>query len=82
MGIGIETTNSRKTACPDASFRSVCYALMIEEISDREIHSKRKTYTPVAFGSKNLSPAPLKLSFYSRDILAIYMAILEFAHML
>ena len=37
----------------DASFRSASYALMIENIPDQKIQSKRKTYAPVAFGSKN-----------------------------
>ena len=66
----------------DASFRSAGYALMIEDNPDQKIQSKRKTYAPVAFGSKFLSPAQLKMSKYSKDLLAIYMAFLEFAHIL
>ena len=66
----------------DASFRSVGYALMIEDNPDQKIQSKRKTYAPVAFGSKIFSPAQLKLSIYSKEFLAIYMAFLEFAHIL
>ena len=66
----------------DASFRSAGYALMIEDNPDQKIQSKRKTYAPVAFGSKIFSPAQLKMSFYSKEILAIYMAFLEFAHFL
>ena len=57
-------------------------ALMIENNPDRRTQSKRKTYAPVAFGSKNFSPAQLKISIYSQEFLAIYMAILEFAHIL
>ena len=63
----------------DASFRSVGYALMIEDNPDRKIQSKRKTYAPVAFGSKIFSPAQLKMSIYSKDFLAIYMVLLDFA---
>ena len=37
----------------DASFRSAGYALKIEDNPDQKIQSKRKTYAPVAFGSKN-----------------------------
>ena len=37
----------------DTSFKSAGYALMIEDNPDQEIQSKRKTYAPVAFGSKN-----------------------------
>ena len=66
----------------DASFRSAGYALMIENNPDQKIPSKRKTYTPVAFGSIILSPAQLKKSIYSKEVLAIYMAFLEFSHIL
>ena len=66
----------------DASFRSAGYALMIEDNPDQKIQSKRRTYAPVAFGSKIFSPAQLKMSIYSKEFLAIYMAFLEFAHIL
>ena len=66
----------------DASFRSAGYALMIEDNPNQKIQSKRKTYAPVAFGSKIFSPAELKMSKYSEEFLAIYMAFLEFAHIL
>ena len=66
----------------DASFRSAGYALMIEDNPGRKIQSKRKTYAPVAFGSKIFSPAQLKMSIYSEEFLAIHMAFLEFAHIL
>ena len=66
----------------DAIFRSAGYALMIEDNPNQKIQSKRKTYAPVAFGSKIFSPAQLKISIYSKEFLAIYMAFLEFAHIL
>ena len=66
----------------DTSFRSAGYALMIEDNPDQKIQSKRKTYAPVAFGSKIFSPAQLKMSISSEEFLAIYMAFLEFAHIL
>ena len=66
----------------DASFRSAGYALMIEDNPDQKIQSKRKTYAPVAFGSKIFYPAQLKMSIYSKEFLAIYVAFLEFAHLL
>ena len=47
-----------------ASFRSAGYALMIEDNPDQKKQSNRKTYAPVAFGSKNFSPAQLKMSIY------------------
>ena len=64
----------------DASFRSAGYALMFEDNPGQKIQSKRKTHAPVAFGSKIFSPAQLKMSIYSKELLAIYMAFLEFAH--
>ena len=66
----------------DASFRSAGYALMVEDIPDQKIQSKRKTYAPVAFGSKIFSPAQLERSAYSNEFLAIYMEFLKFAHIL
>ena len=66
----------------DASFRSAGYALMIEDNPDQKFQSKRKTYAPVAFGSKPFSPAQLKMSIYSKEFLASYMAFLEIAHIL
>ena len=40
----------------DASFKSVGYALMIEDNTDQKIKSKRKTYAPVAFGPEVFPP--------------------------
>ena len=55
---------------------------MIEDNPDQKIQSKRKTYAPVAFGSKIFSPAQLKMSINSKEFLAIFMAFLEVAHIL
>ena len=43
----------------DSSFRSAGYALLIENNPDQKIQPKRKTYAPMAFGSKISSPAQL-----------------------
>ena len=56
----------------DASFRSAGYALMIEDDPQQKMQSKRKTFAPIAFGSKIFSPAQLKMSFFSKEFLAIY----------
>ena len=66
----------------DASFRSAGDALMIEDNPDKKIQSKRKTYTPVAFGSENFSTQQLKVSIYSNQTFAFYMASLKLAHIL
>ena len=57
----------------DASFRCAGYALMIEDNPDQKIQSKRKTYSPVAFGSKIFSPAQLRMFRYPKEFLAIYI---------
>ena len=64
------------------SFRSAGYALMIEDHPDQKIESKTKTYALIAFGSKITSSAQLKMSIYSKEFLAIYMAYLELANIL
>ena len=66
----------------NASFKSAGYALMIEDNPDQNIQSKRKTYGPVAFASKMFSTAQTKMSIYSKEVLEIYMAFPEFAHIL
>ena len=66
----------------DASFRASGYALMIEENDECKLLSKRKTFAPVAFGSRVFSPAQLKMSIYCKEFLAIYHAFLEYSHIL
>ena len=55
---------------------------MSDDNPDQKIQSKRKTYAPFAFGSKIFSFAQLKMSIYSKEVLATYMAFLEFAQIL
>ena len=66
----------------DGSSRSAGSGLIIEDNQDQKIQSKRETFAPVAFGSKIFSPAQLKISIYSKEILALYLEFLEFAHIL
>ena len=66
----------------DASYRSAGYAFVFEDNTDQQIRSRRKTYAPAAFVSKILSRAQLKLSLYSKDFLAIFLAFFEFGHIL
>ena len=42
----------------------------------------KKTFAPVAFGSKVFSPAQLKITIYCKELLAIYHAFLEYSHIL
>ena len=66
----------------DASFRRAGYALMVEDNPNQKIQSKRRTFAPVAFVSKKFSPAQPEMSIYSKKFLTIYIAFLEFAHIL
>ena len=66
----------------DVKFRSAGYAVMIEDNLDQKIQSKRKTYAPVAFGSKISSTAQHTKLIYSKEFSAIFTAFLEFAHIL
>ena len=66
----------------DASFRAYGYALLIEENDDKRLLSMRKTFAPVAFGSRVFSPSQIKMSIYWKDFLAIYHAFLEYSHIL
>ena len=52
----------QKTLITDASFKASGYASMIEENDERKLLSKRKTFVPVAFGSRVFSLSQLKIS--------------------
>ena len=51
----------------DASFRSAGSTLMIENNPDQKIQSKRKTFAPVAFGSKIFSPHNSRCHFIRKN---------------
>ena len=66
----------------DASFTAAGYAIMIEDDPDQKLQSRRKTYAPIAFGSKTFNPTQLKMSIYAKEFLAIYFAFSEFGHLM
>ena len=63
----------------DASFTA---AIMIEDDPQQKLQSKRKTYAPIAFGSKTFNPTQLKMSIYAKEFLAIFFAFPEFGHLM
>ena len=65
----------------DGSFRCAGYAVMIEDNPNQKNQSMFKTYASVAFGSKIFTQAQL-MFIQSMEFLVIYMAFLEFAHIL
>ena len=64
----------------DASFQAAGYAVLIEYDPNQKYTSTRKTYAPIAYGSKTYSPSQIKMSIYAKEFLAIYMAFKEFGH--
>ena len=66
----------------DASLQAASYAVLIEDDPNQKFTSTRKTYAPIAYGSKTYSPSQIKMSIYAKEFLAIYMAFKEFGHIL
>ena len=64
----------------DASFLAAGYAVLIEDDPSEKYTSTRKSFAPVAYGSKTFSPAQLKMSIYAKEFLAIFFAFKEFGH--
>ena len=62
----------------DASFQAAGYAVLTEDDLNQKYTSTRKTYAPIADGSKTYSPSQIKMSIYANEFLAIYMAFTDF----
>ena len=54
----------------DASFSAAGYAIMIEDDPSQKLQPKRKTYAPIAFGSKTFNPTQTKMSIYAKEFLS------------
>ena len=64
----------------DANFHAAGYAVLLEDDPYQKCTSTRKTYAPIACGSKTYSPSQIKMSIYAKDLLAVYMVFKEFGH--
>ena len=64
----------------DATFQAAGYALLIEDDPNQKYTSTRKTYAPIACGSKTYSPSQIKMPIYAKEFLDIYMAFKEVGH--
>ena len=71
--------NKQLILMTDASFTA---AVMIEDDPNQKLQSRRKTYAPIAFGSKTFNPTQIKMSIYAKEFLAIYFAFSEFGHLM
>ena len=56
--------NKQLILMTDASFTAAGYAIMIEDDPNQKLQSRRKTYAPIAFGSKTFNPTQIKMSIY------------------
>ena len=72
--------NKQIALMTDASFGAAGYAVLIEDDPSQKFTSLRKSYAPVAYGSKTFTPAQIKMSIYAKEFLAIYFAFKEFGH--
>ena len=72
--------NKQIALMTDASFLAAGYAVFIEDDPSEKYTSTRKSFAPVAYGSKTFSPAQLKMSIYAKEFLAIFFACKEFGH--
>ena len=64
----------------DASFTAASYAILTEDNPNQKYTSDKKSYAPIAYGSKTFTPSQLKMSIYAKEFLAICYAFNEFGH--
>ena len=81
-GLWLNLPNKQYVLMNDAKLKNAGYALMIEENADEKLTSVKKTYAPVAFGSKTFWPSHIKMSIYAKEFLAIKFAFMEYSHVL
>ena len=72
--------NRQLVLMTDASFTAAGYALLTEDDPNQKFTSVKKSYAPIAYGSKTFIPSQLKMSIYAKEFLAIYYAFKEFGH--
>ena len=64
----------------DASYYGAVFVLMIEDYVKDQKSKERKTYAPVAFGTKLFNEAQLKFSTYYKEFLGLYFALDQFSN--
>ena len=72
--------NRQLVLMTDASFTAAGYAILTEDDPNQKFTSTKKSYAPIAYGSKTFTPSQLKMSIYAKEFLAIYYAFKEFGH--
>ena len=72
--------NRQLVLMTDASFTAAGYAILTEDDPNQKFASVKKSYAPIAYGSKTFIPSQVKMSIYAKEFLAIYYAFKEFGH--
>ena len=72
--------NRQLVLMTDASFTAAGYTILTEDDPNQKFTSVKKSYAPIAYGSKTFIPSQLKMSIYAKEFLAIYYAFKEFGH--
>ena len=72
--------NRQLVLMTDASFTAAGYAILTEDDPNQKFTSVKKSYAPIAYGSKTFISSQLKMSIYAKEFLAIYYAFKEFGH--
>ena len=72
--------NRQLVLMTDASFTAAGYAILTVDDPNQKFTSVKKSYAPIAYGSKTFIPSQLKMSIYAKEFLAIYYAFKEFGH--
>ena len=73
--------NEQLLLMTDASFTGAGYAILTEDDPNQNFTSVKKSYAPIAYGSKTFTPSQLKMSIYAKEFLAIYYAFKVFGHL-
>ena len=80
LELGQPLLGERLVLMTDASFQAAGYTVSIEDDPNRKYTSTRKTYAPIAFGSKTFLSSQINMSIYAKEFSAIYMAFKDFGH--
>ena len=72
--------NKQMVLMTDASFTAAGYVILTEDKPNQKYTSVKKSYAPIAYGSKTFTPSQLKMSIYAKEFLAMYYAFKEFGH--
>ena len=72
--------NRQLVLMTDASFTAAGYAILTQDDPNQKYTSVKKSYAPIAYGSKTLIPSRLKMSISAKEFLAMYYAFKEFGH--